>query len=111
MLVKAPRRIEVSPDRKRLLLFWEDEALAIQAACLRVYSPSAEVQQHGAWRAVRIKDSLNIYSLRLVGQYALQIVFNDGHDSGLYTWAHLRQLAQQEALLWQQYQDAIKESP
>jgi DUF971 family protein len=76
---------------------------------LRVYSPSAEVRGHWGDRA-RLqldKQDVNIVELRPVGQYALKIVFDDGHDSGLYDWAYLHDLGRKQALHWTDYLERL----
>ena len=63
---------------------------------LRVYSPSAEVQGHGAGpkKLVLGKENVAIRSIERVGSYAVRLVFDDGHDTGFYTWAFLDDFAQ-----------------
>jgi DUF971 family protein len=69
---------------------------------LRVNSPSAEVQGHGPGQKVLVtgKEQVRINAIEPVGQYAVRLIFDDGHDSGLYTWKYLRELGE----LWQQTQ-------
>jgi DUF971 family protein len=76
---------------------------------LRVNSPSAEVQGHGPGQAVLVTGKADVQILRVepVGQYAVRLVFDDGHDSGLYTWKYLRQLASQREQRWREYQRRI----
>jgi DUF971 family protein len=64
---------------------------------LRVNSPSAEVQGHGPGQKVTVtgKENVKITRVEPVGQYAIRLVFDDGHDSGLYTWKYLRELGMQ----------------
>jgi DUF971 family protein len=72
---------------------------------LRVNSPSAEVRGHGPGQEVLQvgKQNVLITELAPVGQYALKISFDDGHDSGLYTWEYLNNLGKHQAALWQDY--------
>lgn len=72
---------------------------------LRVYSPSAEVRGHGAGQEVLQvgKEDVNITAIEPVGNYAVKLVFSDGHDSGLYSWDYLYHLAQHYEPLWQEY--------
>ncbi len=72
---------------------------------LRVYSPSADVSGHGPGQQVLQigKRDVGVSSLVPVGSYAVQINFDDGHDTGLYTWEYLYGLAQDQASLWQDY--------
>lgn len=65
---------------------------------LRVHSPSAEVQGHGPGQGVLVrgKEQVGIRSVEPVGQYAVRLVFDDGHDSGLFTWKYLHELGMQQ---------------
>lgn len=87
----------------------EDECYRLPWEYLRVYSPSAEVRGHHPSRAVLQtgKQQVGIRALKPVGHYALQIVFDDGHDSGLYTWDYLYRLCAQREALWQAYLDDL----
>lgn len=92
--------------------FTDGEHFALPCEYLRVYSPSAEVRGHfgvGA-KLVTGKEQVNILELRSVGQYALKIVFDDGHDSGLFDWDYLYKLGRQQAVLWTAYLDRCKEA-
>ena len=66
----------------------------LSAEFLRVHSPSAEVKGHAAGEGMLVtgKESVSIESIEPVGRYAVRIVFDDGHNTGLYTWGHLRRL-------------------
>jgi DUF971 family protein len=70
-----------------------------------VHSPSAEVKGHGPGQEVLQtgKIGVNITAIKPVGHYALQLVFDDGHDTGLYSWDYLQQLCSQQEILWQRY--------
>lgn len=70
---------------------------------LRVLSPSAEVRGHGKPRLVSHKKQVAISQILAVGLYAAKIVFDDGHDSGIYSWPYLRELHQNREALWQDY--------
>ena len=83
--------------------FSSGELVSFTAEFLRVYSPSAEVRGHGKPKLVTNKKQVAITKLQLAGHYAVKLVFDDGHDSGLYSWQYLHQLAQQYDSLWQQY--------
>jgi DUF971 family protein len=77
----------------------------LPAEYLRVYSPSAEVRGHGAGQEVLQvgKRQVGITALEPVGHYALKITFDDGHDSGLYSWSYLYELGAQQTAYWQDY--------
>jgi len=72
---------------------------------LRVYSPSAEVRGHGEGQAVLQtgKEEVNIKAIEPVGNYAIKLIFTDGHDTGLYSWDYLHYLAAHYESLWQDY--------
>ncbi|HEU4530763.1 MAG TPA: DUF971 domain-containing protein [Steroidobacteraceae bacterium] len=78
---------------------------------LRVYSPSAEVQGHGPGQEVLqfAKEKVQVKSLEPVGHYAVRIVFDDGHDTGLYTWKYLYELGSQYEERWQRYLTRLAE--
>ncbi len=78
---------------------------------LRVYSPSAEVRGHWGQKAkLEVdKQDVNIIEINPVGQYAVKIVFDDGHDSGLYDWDYLYDLGRKKALYWTEYLEKLHE--
>ncbi|GAB4128685.1 MAG: DUF971 domain-containing protein [Sideroxydans sp.] len=77
----------------------------LPAEFLRVYSPSAEVRGHGPGQeTLQVgKRNVAITGIEPVGQYALKIIFDDGHDTGLYSWQYLHELGQNQEALWQDY--------
>ena len=83
--------------------FSNGEQASFSAEFLRVYSPSAEVRGHGNPKLVSNKKQVAIVKLLPAGHYAVKLMFDDSHDSGLYSWQYLHQLAQQQDSLWQQY--------
>lgn len=78
---------------------------------LRVYSPSAEVRGHGVGQeTLQIgKQNVVINKVEPVGHYALRLVFNDGHDSGIYTWKYLHELGREQQSNWQRYLSRLAE--
>jgi DUF971 family protein len=72
---------------------------------LRVYSPSAEVKGHGPGQEVLVlgKQNVGIAAVEPVGQYAIKLVFDDGHDTGLYTWKYLAELGREQPEKWAHY--------
>lgn len=78
---------------------------------LRVYSPSAEVRGHGPGQeTLQIgKHNVNVTKVEPVGQYAVRLIFDDGHDTGLYTWSYLYELGKEREKKWQRYLDRLKE--
>ena len=93
--------------RSRVLevAFGPDEQYALPFEFLRVHSPSAEVKGHGPGQETLVlgKQTVGIREIEPVGQYAVRLVFDDGHDSGLYSWKYLRELGRDQATLWQGY--------
>jgi len=77
---------------------------------LRVYSPSAEVKGHGPGQEVLQlgKQHVGITAVEPVGQYAVKLVFDDGHDSGLYSWKYLRELGETYTQKWAAYQQRVQ---
>lgn len=78
---------------------------------LRVYSPSAEVRGHGPGQEqLQLgKHEVGIRQVEPVGNYAVKLVFDDGHDTGLYTWAYLYELGRDRTQKWQNYLERLKE--
>jgi DUF971 family protein len=78
---------------------------------LRVYSPSAEVRGHGPGQEqLQLgKHEVGISKVEPIGNYAVRLVFDDGHDTGLYTWAYLYELGRDRPQKWQNYLDRLKE--
>ncbi|MEY4563789.1 MAG: hypothetical protein RLZZ618_3066 [Pseudomonadota bacterium] len=92
--------------------FSDGKSFRIPFELMRVYSPSAEVQGHGAGQEVLQtgKREVTLVDLAQVGNYAVQPTFSDGHSSGLFTWDYLYFLGSQEAELWQQYEARLAEA-
>lgn len=76
---------------------------------LRVFSPSAEVRGHGGGEPMLVlgKEQVRIITVEPVGRYAIKLVFDDGHDSGLYDWDTLHELCATRDRLWQNYLDRL----
>jgi DUF971 family protein len=72
---------------------------------LRVHSPSAEVRGHGVGEGVLVtgKQNVGVTSVEPIGQYAVRLIFDDGHDTGLFTWKYLHQLGSQREQMWSHY--------
>ncbi|MEX6725714.1 gamma-butyrobetaine hydroxylase-like domain-containing protein [Parapedomonas caeni] len=110
----APWPEALDYDRAHRLLrirFDTGEAFELPAELLRVESPSAEVQGHGAGakQIVPGKALVDIVRMEPVGRYAVRLVFDDGHDSGLYSWTYLHQLGRTRETVWQSYLLALAE--
>ncbi len=90
-----PTDIQVHDEGRRLDVIYDDGVTASNSAeKLRVNSPSAEVQGHSPSQRVVVtgKQNVRIVDLNPIGNYAIQIVFDDGHNTGLFTWDYLREL-------------------
>jgi DUF971 family protein len=101
-----PTELKVDKDRRLLTVAFDDGAsFAIAAELLRVMSPSAEVQGHSPEERVTVpgKKAVRILRIEPVGNYAARIVFDDGHDTGLYTWTYLRELGENKEERFQDY--------
>lgn len=92
-------------SRELELTYASGENYRLSCEYLRVYSPSAEVKGHGPGQEVLQTGKLKaaITAIRPVGNYALQLVFDDGHDTGLYSWDYLYQLCTEREARWQDY--------
>ncbi|WP_422023185.1 gamma-butyrobetaine hydroxylase-like domain-containing protein [Pyruvatibacter mobilis] len=90
-----PTDISLKKSERTLTVTFDDGAMfTLPAELLRVESPSAEVQGHGAGQKKTVpgKRNVAITNVEPVGTYALRIIFSDGHDSGLFTWDYLYEL-------------------
>ena len=103
----TPTAIKLHKASKTLELHYGDQHYQLSAEFLRVHSPSAEVQGHGNPILQYGKLNVGFKGAEPAGQYALKLVFDDGHDSGLYTWDYLYQLATRQEQLWADYLDAL----
>lgn len=104
--VLQPTEITLHQKSKTLEIAFEDGArFNLPAEFLRVYSPSAEVIGHGEGQeTLQVgKRDVGIKALEPVGLYALKIVFDDRHDSGLYSWDYLYGLGRDQEILWHNY--------
>lgn len=101
-------------QRSRVLEIAFDDGARFNLSCeyLRTHSPSAEVRGHGPGQGVLQtgKEAVSITAIEPVGNYAVKLVFDDGHDSGLYTWDYLYKLGHQFDHNWQTYLDALAEA-
>jgi DUF971 family protein len=100
-----PTEIVLYKQSKQLELAYEDTHYFLSAEYLRVYSPSAEVRGHGHGQEVLQlnKEQVAITQIEPTGNYALKLFFDDGHDSGLYSWDYLYELATEQESHWQDY--------
>lgn len=108
--MNAPSELRVSKDRRQLTVAFAGHApFAFSAEMLRVLSPSAEVQGHSPEQRVTVpgKKSVAIAGIEPVGNYAVRIIFDDGHDTGLFTWTYLHTLGHERDARWQAYLDEL----
>jgi len=101
-----PTEIRLSADKRSLAVSFEDgKAFSIPAELLRVNSPSAEVQGHAPSQRITVagKKDVKISAVEPVGSYAVRLVFDDGHDSGLYTWTILYETGRDKEALFSAY--------
>ena len=105
----TPNKIQLHKKSRRLELGYNDGSFTLPAELLRVHSPSAEVKGHGLGQEVLQFGKINvgINSVAAAGNYALQIYFDDGHDSGIFTWAYLRNLCTNKETIWNEYLDKL----
>lgn len=109
---QAPSKIKLHRRSQVLELVYGDSHLELPAEYLRVFSPSAEVRGHGKGNAVLQagKKNVAITGIEPQGHYAIKLVFSDGHDSGLYTWQYLHELAVHHKKYWQDYLDRLEQA-
>ena len=100
-LNKAEQVLEVAFD--------DGARFSLPAEYLRVESPSAEVQGHGPGQKqiVAGRRHVGIMAIEPVGNYAVRLVFDDLHDTGIYSWEYLHQLGREQEARWQDYLDAL----
>ena len=105
-----PDELRLAADGAALKVrFDTGEQVALPAEYLRVESPSAEVKGHGPGQEQLVwgKRNVKISRLEPVGSYAVRIVFDDGHSTGLFTWPYLLKLGRERETIWQGYLDKI----
>lgn len=100
-LVQAERRLEIEFD--------DGARFALPAELLRVESPSAEVQGHGPGQKQIVPGcrDVAIVAVEPVGHYAVRLRFDDGHDTGIFSWPYLYELGRDQERLWARYLDAL----
>lgn len=107
-----PKPVEISLHQKSRVLnitFDSGEDFALSYEFLRVHSPSAEVQGHGPGQGVLQigKEDVMITRVDPIGSYAIQPTFDDGHDTGIYSWETLYDLGKNRDKYWQEYLDKL----
>ena len=108
-MTRIPSAINLHKTSKTLsLTYGSDEVFNLPAEFLRVHSPSAEVQGHGQPILQFGKLGVGLSKVEAAGQYALKLTFDDGHDSGLFTWDYLYQLSLRQEQLWTNYLEQLR---
>lgn len=107
MTDETPPPVEIRArraERKLRIRFADGAEFELPFEYLRVFSPSAEVTGHGGPRLLLSgKEGVGIAAIEPVGQYAVRIVFDDGHDSGIYSWRLLRELGEGFPAKWRDF--------
>ncbi|PVZ09667.1 MULTISPECIES: gamma-butyrobetaine hydroxylase-like domain-containing protein [unclassified Pseudomonas] len=108
---KLPTAIKLQKASKALVLsYGPGEQYSLPAEFLRVHSPSAEVQGHGKPILQFGKLNVGLSNVEPAGQYALKLSFDDGHDSGLFTWEYLYELCTRQQALWADYLEELRKA-
>ncbi len=102
---KTPTKIQLHKQSQQLELHFGGEQFLLPAEFLRVHSPSAEVKGHGPGQAVLQygKKDVAITNIERAGNYALKLIFDDGHNSGIYTWDYFYELGKNQEKIWREY--------
>lgn len=113
--MSTPRPTDIRlHQQSRILELAYDNGQRFRLPCeyLRVFSPSAEVRGHGPGQEVLQtgKELVNITAIEPVGNYAVKLVFSDGHDTGIYDWNYLYELGENQTENWQAYLDRLAET-
>ena len=106
-----PTEIRLKKEPRLLVISFDDgNEFEYTFEYLRVHSPSAEVRGHGPGQETlqHGKENVAIVNVEPVGHYAVRLVFDDGHDSGLYNWQYLYDLGRDMAENWQRYLDRLE---
>ncbi|TVZ40582.1 DUF971 family protein [Alteromonadaceae bacterium 2753L.S.0a.02] len=104
-----PTTIKLHRKSKTLEISWGDANYQLSAEYLRVFSPSAEVTGHGPGQEVLQlnKQDVAVNGVEPQGNYAIKLLFSDGHDSGIYSWTYLKELAEKHDQNWQAYKARV----
>lgn len=107
-----PLTVTYHRDSRTLELDYGDTTAVLSAELLRVFSPSAEVRGHSEQERVLQtgKKHVGINEMEAVGNYAIRIVFDDGHDTGIYSWNFLKELYDRRDEYWHDYLTELKQA-
>ncbi len=108
----VPTEINLNRRTRILTVSFDDRTFDLSCEYLRVHSPSAEVQGHGPGQDVLQlgKENVNIDAIEPVGNYAIKPKFDDGHDTGIFSWETLYQLGELFEENWQRYLSRLEEA-
>lgn len=109
---KTPINIRLQTRSRLLNIEFDDVAFTLPCEYLRVCSPSAEVQGHGPDQAVLQvgKETVNIVAIEPVGNYAVRLIYDDAHNSGLYSWDYLYELGHSRQKKWSDYLEKLSQT-
>ena len=113
MTERIPTELKLRTASRLLAVTFDDGTLyELPFEYLRTHSPSAEVKGHGPGQEVLVtgKENVGIEGIDPVGQYAVRLVFDDGHDTGLYTWKYLYELGRDQEANLARYQERVREA-
>ena len=111
-MTDTPKPVEINLHQKSRVLeisYSDGERFELSYEFLRVHSPSAEVQGHGPGQGVLQigKEDVGIDNIEPIGHYAIKLMFDDNHDSGIYSWNYLYELGVTYDERWQEYLDRL----
>ena len=107
---KLPSKLHLHKLSKELEIHFDGQEYRLECELLRVHSPSAEVQGHGNPKLQTGKKHVTVNGIEMVGNYAVKLTFDDGHDSGLYSWDFLYDLCINKDKYWNEYLSQIHEA-
>ncbi len=115
MKKESPQPESINLHQKSRILeinFSDGRNFELSCELLRVYSPSAEVKGHGPGQSVLQtgKENISIIKIEPVGHYAVKLIFDDGHETGLYSWAYLYELGENKDALWKDYLQGLSDA-
>jgi len=112
---ESPQAESINLHQKSRILeikFSDGHNFELPCEFLRVYSPSAEVKGHGPGQSVLQtgKENVSIKEIEPVGHYAVKLIFDDGHETGLYSWVYLYELGENKDALWKDYLQSLSDA-
>lgn len=112
-MAEVPSQIKYLRAERSLVVCYEDGTeYTFSSEFLRVYSPSAEVRGHGPGQEVLQlgKEDVTISQIEAVGNYAIRLIFSDGHESGIYSWDLFKRYGENQPQMWQDYLQRLAEA-